>query len=101
MSYKSDIGGDEVYDGDGVGNSDGDGDNDNDGDGDGDGDGEDNHLQIIRHALIAQKYEYVSGPGHPTQGTSSQYQISYIFRSWHWDECRNPLWDNAEKVEAK
>ena len=71
MSYKSDIGGDEVYDGDGVGNSDGDGDNDND--------GEDNHLQIIRHALIAQKYEYVSGPGHPTQGTSSQYQISYIF----------------------
>ena len=52
MSYKSDIGGDEVYDGDGVGNSDGDGDNDND--------GEDNHLQIIRHALIAQKYEYVS-----------------------------------------
>ena len=89
MSYKSDIGGDEVYDGDGVGNSDGDGDNDNDGDGDGDGDnygdgdgdgdGEDNHLQIIRHALIAQKYEYVSGPGHPTQGTSSQYQISYIF----------------------
>ena len=66
MSYKSDIGGDEVYDGDGVGNSDGDGDNDNDGDGDGDGDnygdcdgdgdGEDNHLQIIRHALIAQKY---------------------------------------------
>ena len=81
MSYKSDIGGDEVYDGDGVGNSDGDGDNDNDGDGDGDGDGEDNHLQIIRHALIAQKYEYVSGPGHPTQGTSSQYQISYIFWS--------------------
>ena len=50
MSYKSDIGGDEVYDGDGVGNN----------------DGEDNHLQIIRHALIAQKYEYVSGPGHPT-----------------------------------
>ena len=84
MSYKSDIGGDEVYDGDGVGNSNGDGDNDNDGDGDGDGDnygdgdgdGEDNHLQIIRHALIAQKYEYVSGPGHPTP---SQYQISYIF----------------------
>ena len=84
MSYKSDIGGDEVYDGDGVGNSDGNGDNDNDGDGDGDnygdgdgdGDGEDNHLQIIRHALIAQKYEYVSGPGHPTP---SQYQISYIF----------------------
>ena len=84
MSYKSDIGGDEVYDGDGVGNSDGDGDNDNDGDsyGDGDGDnygdgdGEDNHLQIIRHALIAQKYKYVSGPGHPTQGTSAQYQIS-------------------------
>ena len=87
MSYKSDIGGDEVYDGDGVGNSDGNGGNDNDGDGDGDGDnygdgdgdGEDNHLQIIRHALIAQKYEYVSGLGHPTQGTSSQYQISYIF----------------------
>ena len=79
MSYKSDIGGDEVYNGDVVGNSNGDGDNDNDGDGDGDGDGEDNHLQIIRHALIAQKYEYVSGPGHPTQGTSSQYQISYIF----------------------
>ena len=40
------------------------------------GDGEDNHLQIIRHALIAQKYDDVSGPGHPTP---SQYQISYIF----------------------
>ena len=50
MSYKSDIGGDEVYDGDGVGNSDGDGDNDNDGDNDGDGDDDD--LRVITEALL-------------------------------------------------
>ena len=35
------------------------------------------------------------------QGTSSQYQNSYLdLAVWYWDECHNPLWAAAESLKG-